>query len=131
LVLREEYCRPPVFLSERLFLFYVGETYITLTWVAIVTDLSFRNLYGDVANVLCPCRKCRFFDKQPCNYDGIVWRLKHRLKQSMQSPSTLPRIKPLSPLRGCQVLFSARGLATLMSDKATTVHKVPVDEKKT
>src|SRR5471032_2518063 len=49
------------FFYERLFLFGVGETYITQTMVAIVTTLSFRYLYGRVAKPCCPCRKCIAF----------------------------------------------------------------------
>jgi hypothetical protein len=47
---------PPVFLSGRLFLFVSAQTYITQTMLAIVAILSFRYLYGRVANVGYRCR---------------------------------------------------------------------------
>jgi hypothetical protein len=62
---------PPVFLSGRLFLFVSAQTYITLTMLAIVTNLSFRYLYGGVANVGCPCRNCVAPVIKPHNYGGF------------------------------------------------------------
>ncbi|KPY69204.1 Uncharacterized protein ALO94_00210 [Pseudomonas syringae pv. spinaceae] len=59
----EDFCRPPVFLSGRLFLFLVGGIYITLTLVAIGTALSFQILYDRVFGTSCeagtvPLLKC-------------------------------------------------------------------------
>jgi hypothetical protein len=76
--LREDYRRPPVFLSGRLFLFGVGESYIALTMVAIVTDLTLQNLYSPVANTHGPCRKyiafyyCRISTEGSSRYNAYA-----------------------------------------------------------
>jgi hypothetical protein len=99
----EDFCRPPVFLSGRLFLFLVGGIYITLTLVAIGTALSFQILYDRVSG--------DFLMQAQCLYSSVSGSRRYVLclirSTHAQTAETSPQGRTPFPLI-LSSLFSAR-----------------------
>ncbi|QXG42434.1 hypothetical protein [Pseudomonas viridiflava] len=114
---------PPVFLSGRPFLFLCRrKNYLTLTMLAIGAALSFQNLYGGVAEcVILVGASLELFLAFPGK------GLKERLCAVWLVNSVIARHE-LFPLVGFASVFRQKH-RDHMGDIATSVHKIPSNEK--
>ncbi|WP_155952118.1 hypothetical protein [Pseudomonas sp. CHM02] len=87
---------PPVFLSGRLFLFVSAQSYITLTILAILAQLSFQLLYELVVDCYIHVANSQPHCNEADNFNTVSRPLKERKKRYFQSlKSSVARIEPL------------------------------------
>ncbi|WP_143514826.1 hypothetical protein [Pseudomonas syringae] len=115
---------PSTFLSGRLFLFLVGGIYITLTLVAIGTALSFQILYDRVPGDFLMQAQC-LYSSVSGSRRYVLCLIKSTQAQTVETSSPGSHAFSLDPV----IPVFRQGCFDHVGDKATSVHKVPGNEK--